>query len=59
MSIGTDSSSGPTSLKKFGLPTLILSKAGGREEAAYTVRLDGGADAPAFQKMLGPSAPNG
>ena len=28
-------------------------------EARYTVRLDGGEDAPAFQKMLGPSAPNG
>ena len=41
---------------RSGMVTALI---GLEPEARYTVRLDGGANAPAFQKMLGPSAPNG
>ena len=42
-----------------GRSGVVIALIGLEPEARYTVRLDGGEDAPALQKMLGPSTPNG
>ena len=42
-----------------GRSGVVIALIGLEPEARYTVRLDGGEDAPAFQKMLGPSPRTG